>query len=250
MKRKPNWLLYGLTGGSLLLHGAVLLYMPNFYWPKAKAAAGIELTMCDITPAVGRDIPRPPARLANPRLPGLPVPAPPHPAVRAPKPAAKMPLSADIPVNRVEKIHPAGIAALPEPWTAGVVVEKTPPGGDRAPAVRETIQPEESAANRSGEDNGKAGQDYLAQIRTRIERHKRYPARARIRQLQGEVTIRFVITPTGDTQDLVVSKSSGREVLDQAALKAVRDASPFPEPPGDIFKGEITLELTIVFRLA
>lgn len=249
MKRKPNWLLHGLIGGSLLLHGIVLLHTSDFYQPKSTTY--IELTMCDIAPAAIRDIPLPPpTRLANPRLPDLPVPAPPHPKVRVPKPTAKVPVPTDIPANRVKKVHPAKITALPELRTTMAVIEKAPPEGDRAPAVQETIQPpNKSAENRSDEDNGKARQNYLAQVKTRIERHKRYPARARIRQLQGEVTIRFVLTPTGDTQALAISKSSGRGILDNAALKAVRDASPFPRPPDDLFKGEIPLELTIVFKL-
>jgi len=44
-------------------------------------------------------------------------------------------------------------------------------------------------------------------------------------------------------------KTSRYKVLDIAALKAVKDAAPFPKPPSRFFKGEIPLELTVVFEL-
>ncbi|MBW2106971.1 MAG: TonB family protein [Deltaproteobacteria bacterium] len=44
-------------------------------------------------------------------------------------------------------------------------------------------------------------------------------------------------------------KTSRHRVLDTAALRAVKDASPFPKPPSQIYKGDLTLEIDIVFEL-
>ncbi|PXF58968.1 MAG: energy transducer TonB [Deltaproteobacteria bacterium] len=45
-------------------------------------------------------------------------------------------------------------------------------------------------------------------------------------------------------------KTSGNKTLDRAALTAVKDAVPFPKAPTSFFKGDIPLELTIVFELS
>jgi protein TonB len=90
---------------------------------------------------------------------------------------------------------------------------------------------------------------YLEMVRLRIERYKKYPDIARIRNIEGRVTIRFVITSEGGVQGVMVAQRSGNKALDKAALKAVKDAAPFPKPPGHLFKGAVPLELTIVFEL-
>ena len=38
-------------------------------------------------------------------------------------------------------------------------------------------------------------------------------------------------------------------VLDRAAIKAVMDSAPFPEPPKEIFARPVPLEVSIVFEL-
>jgi protein TonB len=63
------------------------------------------------------------------------------------------------------------------------------------------------------------------------------------------VVIRFVITAEGDVRELQVAKSSNQEVLDTAALRAVKNAAPFPKPPRHLFEGDIPLEITVVFEL-
>lgn len=90
---------------------------------------------------------------------------------------------------------------------------------------------------------------YLEMVRLKIERHKSYPDTAKVRQIEGSVTIRFIITPEGGVRAVELVKPSRHLFLDTAALNAVKDAAPFPKPPKHLFKGEIPLELTIVFEL-
>lgn len=107
-----------------------------------------------------------------------------------------------------------------------------------SPLAAETKPAEDSVRN------------YLALIRQRIEKFKKYPLSARMKQLEGEVTIGFVLKSGGEAQQLAVRKSSGREILDQAALTAVREASPLPPPPAALLPGMRNMEITIVFTLA
>ncbi|MBK5101210.1 MAG: energy transducer TonB, partial [Desulfobacteraceae bacterium] len=99
------------------------------------------------------------------------------------------------------------------------------------------------------DDQGITASSYLEMVRLKIETHKRYPKIARVRQIEGSVTIYFIITPAGDAKSARVVKSSAFKILDQAALRAVEDASPFPIPPAPVFSGEIPLKISLVFEL-
>jgi protein TonB len=86
-------------------------------------------------------------------------------------------------------------------------------------------------------------------VRFKIESRKKYPEAARIRYIEGRVTVGFVLTAGGQTQAVTVVKSSGRPILDQAAMAAVKDASPFPQPPPGLFKEKLQMTIIIVFEL-
>jgi protein TonB len=86
-------------------------------------------------------------------------------------------------------------------------------------------------------------------VRLKIERNKKYPEEARSRQIEGRVTVKFVIMPEGGIRDAAIVKSSSQKALDMAALQAVQNASPFPRPPARFFKGPVPLTVTVVFEL-
>ena len=74
---------------------------------------------------------------------------------------------------------------------------------------------------------------YRAAIRREIERHKRYPARAKMMRKQGVVSVSFSVSSDGSLSGERVTNSSGNESLDNAALEAVRSARPVgPKPAG------------------
>ncbi|MGV1099489.1 energy transducer TonB [Thiovibrio sp. JS02] len=91
---------------------------------------------------------------------------------------------------------------------------------------------------------------YLQLVRERIASCKKYPPLARRRQLEGRVGIRFLLAGTGGAQEIRVSASSGQEILDRAAIRAVQDAAPFPPPPAGLLAGAVVVELNIVFNLS
>jgi TonB family protein len=100
-----------------------------------------------------------------------------------------------------------------------------------------------------GSGGGVAGDTYLMIVRAKIEQHKIYPRGAKLRQIKGTVVIHFIITLEGIIKGVDVAQSSGFTVLDQAGLKAVKDASPFPKPPKDFFQTPVSIEVPIVFEL-
>ncbi|MBN6711925.1 energy transducer TonB, partial [Haemophilus haemoglobinophilus] len=74
---------------------------------------------------------------------------------------------------------------------------------------------------------------YKSALRREIERHKRYPQRAKMMRKQGIVTVSFSIGADGSLSQISVAKSSGAEDLDKAALSAVQSARNIgPKPAG------------------
>ena len=84
--------------------------------------------------------------------------------------------------------------------------------------------------------NGVGGNEldaYRSALRREIEKHKRYPARAKMMRKQGIVTVSFSIGADGSISGASIAKSSGAEDLDNAALSAVNSARSIgPRPAG------------------
>jgi len=122
--------------------------------------------------------------------------------------------------------------------------EDAPSGGLRVDPYaflfdRETI---ERLARRPS-DNNKGGltfyapefrhRGYMRMLKQRIESIWRYP-RSAIRQgLSGDLYIRFSIKRDGSLGGIELIRTSGHRSLDEAAMKAIRDAQPFWPLPED-----------------
>ncbi len=61
-----------------------------------------------------------------------------------------------------------------------------------------------------------------------IEKTKSYPRIARERGIEGEVRLRFRLTPSGSIEKIEIIRSSGYEILDKASIGAVYRAVPLP----------------------
>jgi protein TonB len=68
-------------------------------------------------------------------------------------------------------------------------------------------------------------------IKRRIRQYLVYSPQAKRMGIQGTVTVSFIIEKDGRARNAAVVGSSGHEGLDESALRAVRNASPFPPPP-------------------
>jgi protein TonB len=89
---------------------------------------------------------------------------------------------------------------------------------------------------------------YLAQWRRRIHENVRYPLVARRRSLTGTVQLDIVIQPDGTIASVRIAASSAHDVLDEAALEAVRGLPPLPFP-SHLVRRPLRARLPIVFDL-
>ena len=222
---------------SLVIHLFIFMHITNLY--RSSMVTYIQLTLKDISKPPKRSIPRPRHRPKTPersqdvkRLKVSPRP------IHQIKPIRRDPVESDLPESLVEQV------SLPNtPNATGVSIS-----GLNIPGLNISDWNPESLI--AIDDHLITTSSYLKMIRLKIESHKVYPKMARMGQIEGRVTIFFVISLDGNNKSVKIVKSSKYKILDQAALKAVKDASPYPKPPEHLFRGEVPLKLTIVFELA
>ena len=70
-----------------------------------------------------------------------------------------------------------------------------------------------------------AEQSYLNALQKAIVKHAQdtYPRRAKRRHWEGEVKISFTILPNGNIVNLKIVETSGKSILDQAALSIFQE---------------------------
>ena len=91
--------------------------------------------------------------------------------------------------------------------------------------------------------------DYLHKLRLLIEKNKEYPFEARKRGLEGKVVLEFTLNIKGELVNLKIKRSSGYAILDKAAIRAVKNATPFPPLPQEICSRQIIINLPVCFCL-
>lgn len=87
-------------------------------------------------------------------------------------------------------------------------------------ATQQAVLP---AGSRSGDQQN----ELLALLHEAIQKQQQYPLSAQQMERKGRTTIQFTLATNGSVSNLKIAKSSGTNSLDEAAMAAVRDASPF-----------------------
>ncbi|GAB4218942.1 MAG TPA: energy transducer TonB [Spirochaetota bacterium] len=101
----------------------------------------------------------------------------------------------------------------------------------------------------SNEDSQTVTMQYTDMIRQRIQESLVYPATARKDGIEGKTYIKFTIDKNGNLLSAIMVRSSGSALLDDAALKAIHSASPFPAIPDTIGRERMTFVQGLTFTL-
>lgn len=234
---------------SGLIHGMLLAGNPH--WFQREPLQVIDL---DLLPSA-----EPTAAQVKPSAPAPSLAMPdvqPQPRER-PKPAESLPEPKPEP-KPLQRVETAKKVKKPEPKPASsnAVHEAKQTAEPNVPDAAPSTASETAALGRpQGPPAYTSGETedvlklFLAQVRQRVDRFKNYPYAARRRQEEGRVTLRFVIRPDGTLEGLEVVKSSSSKLLDEAAVKAVRDAAPFPGFPREVVNRPLAVEIGLVFQL-
>jgi len=90
---------------------------------------------------------------------------------------------------------------------------------------------------------------YAKMLKERIQRHWIYPVAAREKYVQGALLIIFRLERNGHLVNSRVARSSGHRILDNASIKAIELASPFPPFPETIPVQFLNINASFAYRL-
>lgn len=151
--------------------------------------------------------------------------------------------------------------------------ERVRPGGTPSPAVREHETPNPirstlaGAPTESGSTNLAAvspkhssspsvpkkahpkSEPYVGQLAVWLDKHKRYPSRARRRKQEGTVRLAFTIDRRGKVLEHAIVGSSGHQILDREVRAMLKRASPLPPIPGHFPEPKLSVVVPIAFSL-
>ena len=88
---------------------------------------------------------------------------------------------------------------------------------------------------------------YFGRIKQQIQRAWIYPTQGTKKRLTGKVILKFEISKEGNLLDLRLINTSGINVLDINAIKAVKDAAPYYPFPKTISKKKLSILATFVY---
>ncbi len=115
------------------------------------------------------------------------------------------------------------------------------PVQEQAPQVATLLEQSSGQAKEGGDTTQRRA--YLGTLSKSIERAKVNP-RSR---LAGTVMVRFTVGPDGNLISRMIEKSSGSQVLDDAAVAALDRAAPFPPMPQNVAQGPIEVSVPFEF---
>ena len=217
-QKQPNWVLWAMVVISLGIHLVIFVRIADLYDSDTRHV--IELTVRKENPWQ-RSIPRPRVHRKAPEVSKVSE----IDAAKPEVPDIKMdPVDADVPETIAEEIS--------APDTSGLSADVA------------DWQPDAGGAGRYV-----TRKDYFDMLRLKIESSKEYPESARRKQLQGRVVVGFTLDPDGTLASAEIVESSRHPELDRAALNAVKNAAPFPRPPGSLFEGPLRMNIPVLFEL-
>jgi periplasmic protein TonB len=145
------------------------------------------------------------------------------------------------PIARVEPPSQPAVERAPDPLPE--TKTNTVPDARPVPPEPAIVAPQAKAPDDSQQ---RASTDLYTQlISAQIRKHQNYPFAARRNQWQGTTVVQLRFTAEGLVTEIAVVEKSGHEMLDEAAVKMVRSASPLPVPP----EGVRSVRLPIHFKL-
>ncbi len=91
--------------------------------------------------------------------------------------------------------------------------------------------------------------DYAVLIKKEIMHNWRYPPEAREYLLEGNLLVVFSVGRDGELIQIQILKTSGHEILDMEAVRAIRKAAPFPPFLEHITTSRLNIRANFDYRL-
>lgn len=265
MTRATRRLGFGL---SLLAHAGLLgglwLWQQHGATEQAVAEVVVPVPLSLFAAAVTARVTPPDLLPPEPALPQATDQAVNEPPVRAGS-AERAPRPVEQPVKPVAATRPAPAApaAVQQPpeqrQATPPVAERRPaasrpssrqvPRQDRVAAARPPVAAPAPVAVPHATSQASLRSAYKAALLAAIERHKRYPGRARRRHLEGQVRVSFRVAADGRIGRIALVSGSGAALLDRAAVQTLQRLGRVAPLPPALGLGHWDLVVPIEFRL-
>lgn len=158
-----------------------------------------------------------------------------------------------------------GKEAVVESVSAGLrngASKKAAPGGRGLSPRQRLFAAEREAADviaqkeEPGKDNGITFDTkelrysgYMSRLQGRIEGIWKYPQEAASKGIYGDLRIKFTIKKDGMLGNIELARTSGHRSLDEAAMRALKDAEPFWPLPEEWSKEGLTIDGHFIYTL-
>jgi len=272
---KPRHIWTWAVAGSLLAHAlivaAILLVLTEKSAPRRVVVPIEAIALVPAPPGpkgggggqpapVTQAQPVPPKRAPTPPKPRV-APKPPPKVKPAPPPTPTPTAAPVIPtpapptaITRPQPASSAGATSQTKAPGAGAGGSGSGPGGSgggQGTGSGGGVGPGQGRGAGPGAGGGSSSalQGYLRLVRQLLEKQKNYPAAARQRQIQGVVMVKFTILAGGQVGSFQISRSSGQDLLDEAAKNTIRRVGQFPPLPLDLNRQTLTVVVPLAFRL-
>ena len=195
--------------------------------------------------------PEPEAAVAAAPTPApIPAPTPAPPAQKPAEPAKPTPATAAAPAPG--RPVPAAPAPTPAPTPAPAPKPAAEPQRPVAAAPATPDPAAQESARQAQADKEKQQAElynvYLGQIRKQVLKQIDYPRRAQKENIEGLVVLRINLDRNGNVTGSEVAQTAD-DLLDAAAMTAVKKASPYPRPPEQLEGEQFQILVPVVFKI-
>ena len=172
-----------------------------------------------------------------------------------PKPTPPMRLSVLMPVaeknvveatSKAKPLPPKKVVEKKPPLEPKRVIEPKPEIIEPEPMPQELPPPIEAKVAPLDAANSLRYEQLLVAW---LEKHKKYPRRAKRLRIEGEALVRILIDRGGNTQQVVLEQGTGNRVLDKEVLAMAKRADPFPSMPEQDPRQELEFMVPVAFLL-
>ena len=108
---------------------------------------------------------------------------------------------------------------------------------------------EESQDTISLDTTDKRYVDYAKAIKERILSQWKYPREAKDNLIEGKLLVVFGLGRQGEMKEIRIAESSGHEILDAEATRAIRSGAPFPHFPSHITVARLNVKASFDYRI-
>jgi TonB family protein len=234
----PNLTSAHFFGASIALHATLLLMAYSLEPRRLSAPANIPVSIFERVEKAPEAIPPPPPAALRERTATAPAKVAKNDISRARNklPVKPHPLPPQSEVSERAEGAANPPASAPPP-AREVVPEQTIIAERPLPSVRELLPPANWSSRSTSSGPVSLGTSdplyvsYFTKVKQLIEAQWEYPELALRYGLQGKLALEFTIGSYGQLERARIVRSSGSQLLDDEALRAIKAAAPFPPIP-------------------